>query len=54
VNGVHLLASAKIGEAAATVLASNTPIAVIDDHGKAIGAVDREMMIKALYPEHRK
>jgi glycine betaine/proline transport system ATP-binding protein len=54
VNGVNVLASAKIGEAAAAVLASDKPIAVLDDHGKAIGAIDREIMIEALYPERRR
>ena len=53
-NGFNLSASTKIGEAAAAVLASEAPIAVLDVNGKAIGSVDREMMIKALYPEHRK
>ena len=50
-NGVSVLASAKIGDAAAMVLASENPIAVVDDQGRAIGAVDRQMMIRALYPQ---
>jgi glycine betaine/proline transport system ATP-binding protein len=50
-NGVNVLASAKIGDAAAMVLASENPIAVVDDQGRAIGAVDRQMMIRALYPQ---
>jgi hypothetical protein len=33
------------------VLASENPIAVVDDQGRAIGAVDRQMMIRALYPQ---
>jgi len=53
INGVNVLASAKIGDAAAVVLASDKPIAVIDDAGQAIGAVDRERMIAALYPAGR-
>jgi len=52
-NGVNVLASAKIGEAAAIVLASEKPIAVVDDQGRSIGAIDRSVMIRALYPEDR-
>jgi len=50
-NGINILASAKIGEAAARVLASDKPIAVIDDAGRPVGSVSREMMIAALFPE---
>ena len=52
-NGVNILASAKIGDAAAIVLSSDKPIAVTDDQGRSIGAIDRETMIRALYPEGR-
>ncbi|MGE3875293.1 MAG: glycine betaine/L-proline ABC transporter ATP-binding protein [Parvibaculaceae bacterium] len=50
VNGVNVLASAKIGDAAALVLSSDKTIAVIDDEGQPVGAIDRAMMIAALYP----
>ena len=52
-NGVNILASTKIGEAAAIVLGSEKPIAVVDDQGRSIGAIDRQRMIHALYPEER-
>lgn len=52
-NGVNILASAKIGEAAPIVLASEKPIAVINDEGRSIGAIDRAAMIRALYPDER-
>jgi glycine betaine/proline transport system ATP-binding protein len=52
-NGVNVLASAKIGEAAAIVLASERPLAVIDAAGRAIGSIDRAAMIRALYPDER-
>jgi glycine betaine/proline transport system ATP-binding protein len=50
-NGVNVLASAKIGDAAALVLSSDRKIAVIDDNGRPIGTINREMMIAALYPD---
>jgi glycine betaine/proline transport system ATP-binding protein len=50
INGVNVLASVKIGDAAALVLSSDKAIAVIDDDGRPVGAIDREMMIAALYP----
>jgi glycine betaine/proline transport system ATP-binding protein len=50
-NGVNVLASAKIGDAAALVLSSDRTIAVIDDNGRPIGTINREMMIAALYPD---
>lgn len=53
INGVNILASAKIGEAAPVVLASEKPIAVIDAEGRSIGAIDRAAMIRALYPDER-
>ncbi len=49
-NGVNILASAKIGEAAALVLSSDKSIAVVDDQGRSVGAVNRDVMIRALYP----
>jgi glycine betaine/proline transport system ATP-binding protein len=52
-NGANILASAKIGDAAAKVLASDKPIAVIDDVGRAVGSVTRELMIAALFPNDR-
>ena len=51
INGVNVLASAKIGDAAAVVLSSDKPIAVVDDTGRAVGTVTRDMMIAALYPQ---
>jgi len=51
VNGVNVLASAKIGDAAALVLSSDKAIAVIDADGKPVGAIDRKRMIAALYPD---
>ena len=36
--------------AAALVLSSDKTIAVIDDAGQPVGAINREMMIAALYP----
>ena len=51
VNGVNVLASAKIGDAAALVLSSDKAIAVLDDDGKPVGAIDRKRMIAALYPD---
>jgi hypothetical protein len=49
-NGVNILASAKIGEAAALVLGSDKSIAVVDEEGRSIGTVNRDVMIRALYP----
>jgi glycine betaine/proline transport system ATP-binding protein len=50
-NGTALPGTMKIGEAAARVLASDRPIAVIGENGKTIGVVTREAMIAALYPD---
>ena len=50
-NLVNILASAKICEAAAIVLTSDRPIAVIDADGRSVGTIDRATMIRALYPE---
>jgi glycine betaine/proline transport system ATP-binding protein len=52
-NGINILASAKIGEAAPIVLTSEKPIAVIDAEGRSIGTIDRAAMIRALYPDER-
>lgn len=52
-NGEGVLASAKIGEAAARVLASDQPLPVIDDNGHVVGSVSRELMIAAMFPEAR-
>lgn len=52
-NGTAILGSTKLGDAAARVLASDKPIAVIDDAGATIGAITRELMIAALYPDSR-
>jgi glycine betaine/proline transport system ATP-binding protein len=52
-QGAKIPASAKIGEVAPIVLASQVPLAVIDDGGRVMGNVDRQMMIAALYPESR-
>jgi glycine betaine/proline transport system ATP-binding protein len=51
--GTQILARSKIGEVAPIVLASQVPLAVIDDGGRVMGSVDRQMMIAALYPESR-
>ncbi len=52
-NGEAIPASTKIGEAAARVLTSDTPLAVIDEGGQAIGSITRDIMIDALYPGSR-
>jgi glycine betaine/proline transport system ATP-binding protein len=49
-KGETLPGTLKIGEAAARVLSSDQPIAVVDDMGAPIGVVTREAMIAALYP----
>jgi glycine betaine/proline transport system ATP-binding protein len=49
-QGVPLDGHMKIGEAAARVLASDGPIAVVDEDGKPLGVVTRDAMIAALYP----
>jgi glycine betaine/proline transport system ATP-binding protein len=43
----------KIGDAAAQVLASDMPVGVIDEAGRAIGAVSRQRMIAALFTGSR-
>ncbi|NKB63580.1 MAG: ATP-binding cassette domain-containing protein [Gammaproteobacteria bacterium] len=48
-NGVN--ATTKIGDIAAQVLNSDAPVAVLDDNGKPIGAVDRAMITDALFGE---
>ena len=50
-DGAPLQGSLKIGEAAARVLASDRPIAVVGSDGKPLGAVGRAEMIAALYPD---
>ncbi len=50
-SGEPLRASVKIGEAAAQVLASDRAIALVDDKGQPAGAVTREAMIAALFPD---
>ena len=54
INGSNVLAADKIGDAAARVLASDKPIAVLDAEGKVMGSITRELMIGALYPDYRK
>ena len=54
INGNKVLASAKIGDAAAMVLTSDKPIAVLDGAGKVVGSITRGLMIGALYPDHRR
>ncbi|MBX3583364.1 MAG: betaine/proline/choline family ABC transporter ATP-binding protein [Rhizobiaceae bacterium] len=49
-TGAGVAASAKLGDAAAQVLASDAPLAVLDDMGQPIGSVTREMMIAAMFP----
>lgn len=53
VTGRGVAASAKIGEAAAQVLASDEPLAVIDNRGQPVGSVTREMMIAAMFPDQK-
>jgi glycine betaine/proline transport system ATP-binding protein len=43
----------KIGDAAAQVLASDTPVGVVDDAGHMLGAVTRQQMIAALFTGQR-
>ena len=43
-------AAEKLAEAAARVLASDRPVAVVDAAGAPLGAVTRAAMIAALYP----
>ncbi|MBL8905114.1 MAG: ATP-binding cassette domain-containing protein [Rhizobiales bacterium] len=43
----------KIGDAAAQVLASDTPVGVVDAAGRMIGAVTRQRMIAALFTGNR-
>jgi len=43
----------KIGDAAAQVLASDVPISVVDETGRAIGAITRQQMIAALFAGQR-
>ncbi|MFM8746345.1 MAG: glycine betaine/L-proline ABC transporter ATP-binding protein [Aestuariivirga sp.] len=52
-DGAPLSGAMKLAEAAARVLASDRPIAVVGADGAPLGAVTREAMIAALYPEHR-
>jgi glycine betaine/proline transport system ATP-binding protein len=52
-NGTPLLASMHIGDAAAQVLSSDSPLNVVDKDGRKIGVVTRDQMIAALYPEGR-
>jgi len=50
-DGAPIAASAKIGDVAAQVLASDTAIAVVDGEGKVVGQVTRGAMIAALFPD---
>ncbi len=52
-EGEGIAASAKIGDAAARILASDGPLAVVDDAGRPIGSVNRAIMIAAMFPEDR-
>ena len=52
-NGATIAASAKIGDVAAQVLASDKPLPVIEESGRAVGSISRDIMIKALYPGPR-
>ena len=49
-DGEPLNGHMKIGDAAARVLASDSPLPVAGEDGKAIGVVTRDAMIAALYP----
>jgi glycine betaine/proline transport system ATP-binding protein len=44
-------ANAPIGEVAAEVLSSNEPLSVIDSHGRVIGTIARDNMIRTLFPQ---
>jgi glycine betaine/proline transport system ATP-binding protein len=52
--GLPIAAASKIGEVAARVLSADHPVPVTDDAGREIGAVSREAMIAALYPDGRR
>jgi glycine betaine/proline transport system ATP-binding protein len=49
----HLHMKTKIGDAAAEVLGSEKPVAVVDDDNRTVGIVTRERMIGTLYPGPR-
>jgi glycine betaine/proline transport system ATP-binding protein len=49
-EGPALHDTMKIGDAAATVLASDRPLPVVDGDGLFVGTVDRPEMIAALFP----
>ena len=49
-SGEPLSGTLKIGEAAARVLSSDDPVAVVDARGAPLGTVTRKAMIAALYP----
>jgi glycine betaine/proline transport system ATP-binding protein len=49
-----IAASASIGDVAAEVLSSEEPLAVMDEQGTMVGAVARENMIQALFPQARR
>ncbi len=49
--GDPILATTKLGEAAARVLNAQDAVAVVNANGKKIGVVTRDDMIAALYPE---
>ncbi len=48
-SGVKVPASAKIGEVAREVLASNLPCGVVNDKGKQVGMISREMVSNTLF-----
>lgn len=50
-SAVKISADTKLGRAAAQILNADGPIAITDSEGLVIGAVTREAMIAALYPE---
>ena len=50
-SGKPISASIKIGDAAAQVLSSDLAIPVVDGQGRQVGAVTREGMIAALFPD---
>lgn len=51
VSNVKLSADTKLADAAAQLLNSDLPVPVTDAEGRVIGAVSRQAMIAALYPE---
>jgi glycine betaine/proline transport system ATP-binding protein len=50
-SSLKILADTKLADAAAQLLHADEPISITDSDGRVVGAVTREAMIAALYPE---